>query len=244
MEFIGHRTAISICAAGKLKIMKNYKKISFPESPLSVPDTHRSVFLCVINKSRLRHERWADHSRCADHSASANLPVPRSRTCLGGSIQWHRWYTILHVTLSSRLPSSDHDFLVLSFSYELPTPSRSRDNTDNIFDPNYKTPQYEPSHNPQITPVNNFNNQFGYSLVPIYIPNEGYRYFVVVPVAKWNYLNTNYVSDDRNSLEQQSYDKYDKYNGRFNAKLKKYKAYEKFLKPQPVSEFNVQPMSH
>lgn len=80
--------------------------------------------------------------------------------------------------------------------------------------------------------MNNFNNQFGYSLVPIYIPNEGYRYFVVVPADKWNFLNTNLINGDRNSLKQQKYDKYDKINGRYNAKLKKYKAYEKFLKPQ------------
>lgn len=132
-----------------------------------------------------------------------------------------------------------HDFLVIfHFSYALPPPSRPRENNVNIFDPNYKTPLYVAPHDPQITPVNNFNNQFGYQLVPIYIPNEGYRYFVVVPVDKWNYLNTNHINDDQNSLEQheqQKYDKYDKYNGRYNAKLKKYKAYEKFLKPQQVS---------
>lgn len=120
-------------------------------------------------------------------------------------------------------------------SYNLPPPSRSRENTVNVFDPNYKEPQYvAPVHQP-IQPVNNFNNQFGYSLVPIYIPNEGYRYFVVVPINKWNYLNTNFINDDRNSLEQQKYDKYDKFNGRYNAKLKKYKAFEKFTKPQQVS---------
>lgn len=84
--------------------------------------------------------------------------------------------------------------------------------------------------------MNNFNNQFGYSLVPIYIPNEGYRYFVVVPVDKWNYLNTNLIRDDQNTLESQKYEKQDKLNGRYNAKLKKYKAYEKFLKPQQVSK--------
>jgi hypothetical protein len=115
----------------------------------------------------------------------------------------------------------------------LPPPARSRENTLNIFDPNYKTPLYNTQqNNPQVIPVNNFNNQFGYSLVPIYIPNEGYRYFVVVPVQKWNYLNSNLVNDEHSKyVEQQKYDKYDKYNGRYNAKLKKYKAYEKFLKP-------------
>jgi hypothetical protein len=127
----------------------------------------------------------------------------------------------------------------------LPTPARSRENTINIFDPNYKPPQYHPSQNtnPQVVPLN--PQQFGYSLIPIYIPNEGYRYFVVVPVDKWNYLNSNHIGDDRNGgAYEQKYDKYDKYNGRYNAKLKKYKAYEKFLKPttsQPsVATFNQQ----
>lgn len=124
--------------------------------------------------------------------------------------------------------------LILISSYNLPTPSRSRENTINIFDPNYKAPQYTPANNPQITAaaVNNFNNQYGYQLVPIYIPNEGYRYFVVIPVEKWNYLNTNHIGDDQHVLESQhKYDKYDKFNGKYNAKLKKYKAYEKFIKP-------------
>lgn len=73
--------------------------------------------------------------------------------------------------------------------------------------------------------------------MPIYIPNQGYRYFVVVPVDKWNYLNTNLIRDDRDTLEQQQqkFERNDKLNGRYNAKLKKYKAYEKsLLKPQQV----------
>lgn len=121
-------------------------------------------------------------------------------------------------------------------SYELPPPSRSRDNTLNIFDPNYN----ELSDNPHITshqPVTpspvlvNFSNQFGYRLVPVYIPGEGYRYLIAVPSDKWNHLNTNHISDHQQQ-KYDKYEKYDKYNGRYNAKLKKYKAYEKFLKPQ------------
>lgn len=79
--------------------------------------------------------------------------------------------------------------------------------------------------------------------MPIYIPNQGYRYFVVVPVDKWNYLNTNLIRDDRDTLEQQQkFEKSDKLNGRYNAKLKKYKAYEKsLLKPQQVGA-SVRPM--
>lgn len=116
-------------------------------------------------------------------------------------------------------------------------PSRSRDNTLNIFDPNYK----EIRDNPHVTapsiPVTpspllqNFSHQFGYRLVPVYIPGEGYRYLIGVPVDKWNHLNTNQISDHQQH-KYDKYEKYDKYNGRYNAKLKKYKAYEKFLKPQ------------
>lgn len=124
------------------------------------------------------------------------------------------------------------------YRYNLPTPSRSRENTINIFDPDYKEPHYaEPRHQP-IVPVNNFNNQHGYTLVPIYIPNQGYKYFVVVPVEKWNYLNNNFVVDDRNSFEQK-YDKYDKFNGKYNAKLKKYKAHEKLAKPANPQQVSV-----
>lgn len=77
----------------------------------------------------------------------------------------------------------------------------------------------------------NFSNQFGYRLVPVYIPGEGYRYLITVPSEKWNHLNTNHISDHQQQ-KYDKYEKYDKYNGRYNAKLKKYKAYEKFLKPQ------------
>jgi hypothetical protein len=106
-------------------------------------------------------------------------------------------------------------------SYDLPPPSRSRENTLNIFDPNYKqgsvTSQSPPAPSRDLV---NISNQFGYRLVPIYIPNEGYRYLIAIPANKWNYLNTNLISDNQH---QQKYEKYEKY--------KKYKAYEKFLKP-------------
>lgn len=119
-------------------------------------------------------------------------------------------------------------------SYDLPPPSRSRENTLNIFDPNYKvnphvTSQSPPAPSPSLV---NLSNQFGYRLVPIYIPNEGYRYLIAIPADKWNYLNTNLINDNQHQQKYEKYEKYDKYNGRYNAKLKKYKAYEKFLKPE------------
>lgn len=72
-----------------------------------------------------------------------------------------------------------------------------------------------------------------------YIPNVGLRYYAVVPQQqqtnyqqqqKQDYLGNNYI-----------YDKYDKINGAYNAKLKKYKAYEKAYKYVPyyvVSKYN------
>lgn len=132
---------------------------------------------------------------------------------------------------------------IFCYSYQLPTPSRSRENTINIFDPNYKPSVYPTHNNNNPVDIPSFNQQhLGYSLVPIYIPNEGYRYFVVVPVEKWNYLKSNHIVDDQNSLYEKSaqkFDKYDKYNGRYNAKLKKYKAYEKFLKPTTTTSASV-----
>ncbi|CRK86229.1 CLUMA_CG000162, isoform A, partial [Clunio marinus] len=118
------------------------------------------------------------------------------------------------------------------YTYVLPTPSRSRENTVNIFDPNYRAPQYTQSYNPKTKPANNFNNAFSYSLAPIYIPNEGFRYVVVSPNDRWNYLNSNLIRDYRYTSERQKYDDQNIYNDRYNMKLKKYKAYEKFLNPQ------------
>lgn len=197
---------------------------------------HRSVLTRVIHKSRLGHPRPPNRACRANHNDASQLAVPRASTCLGRSVQWHRRSATLRVkTFITTALSWIHESLSLIRSYNLPEPSRPRENTVNIFDPNYKTPQFSAPANTPITPVNNFNNRFGYSLVPIYIPNQGYRYFVVVPVDKWNYLNTNLIRDDRDTLEQQKFEKSDKLNGRYNAKLKKYKAYEKsLLKPQQV----------
>lgn len=201
---------------------------SLPEPALSIPDSHSAVFRRVIDQSRLWHERWPNHPASAHHNDTAKSSLPRTCSGLGGQ-QRHSKSTTLHVkkpfdTISNR------NSRTLCCSYELPPPSRSRENNVNIFDPNYKAPVYQ-QPNPQVTPANTFNDQFGYQVVPIYIPNEGYRYFVIVPVDKWHFLNTNLIESDRKSQEQK-YDKYDKYNGRYNAKLKKYKAYEKFIKPQ------------
>lgn len=123
--------------------------------------------------------------------------------------------------------------LILFHSFNLPPPSRSRENTINIFDPNFKPHQHiqSSSNNPHVTSLNNYNDKFGYQLVPVYIPNEGYRYFLVIPTNKWNYLNSNFINNDLESQQTQKYDKHDKYNGKYNSKLKKYKAYEKFTKP-------------
>ncbi|XP_049539615.1 uncharacterized protein LOC125953857 [Anopheles darlingi] len=75
------------------------------------------------------------------------------------------------------------------------------------------------------------------SLAAQYVPNKGLKYYAVVPrhtevtyqtQDKQTLLATNdlYHHDDQQQASSK-YDKYDKLNGKYNAKLKKYKAYEK-----------------
>lgn len=60
------------------------------------------------------------------------------------------------------------------------------------------------------------------SLAVQYIPNYGNQYVAVVPTyQKADYLNDNNVYDNSGK-----YDKYDKYNDKYLAKLRKFKAYE------------------
>lgn len=65
------------------------------------------------------------------------------------------------------------------------------------------------------------------SLAVQYVPNQGFRYYAVVPVhssvnpSKSAYLKTN------DALLGKEHERFDKPNGRYNAKLKKYKAFEK-----------------
>ncbi|XP_050075352.1 uncharacterized protein LOC126562812 [Anopheles maculipalpis] len=72
------------------------------------------------------------------------------------------------------------------------------------------------------------------SLAVQYVPNKGLKYYAVVPKhtevtygsAKQALLATNDLYNDQQQA-QSKYDKYDKLNGKYNPKLKKYKAYEK-----------------
>lgn len=86
-------------------------------------------------------------------------------------------------------------------------------------------------------PSSYFDDTLRYNTVPSlsvrYIPNVGLRYYAVVPIidSKLHHLQTNQV--EYNNYNNNNNDKYlhkreyfDKPNGKFNAKLKKYKAYE------------------
>lgn len=87
------------------------------------------------------------------------------------------------------------------------------------------------------------------SLAVQYIPNVGWRYVAVVPASaaeKLQQLNTNQLSggyDDGKYHQQQAaskynnykYDKYETPNDRYQAKLRKYKAYE-LLKQKQVPQ--------
>ncbi|XP_065084533.1 uncharacterized protein GV1 [Ochlerotatus camptorhynchus] len=63
------------------------------------------------------------------------------------------------------------------------------------------------------------------SLAVQYVPNQGFKYYAVVPVHSENPSKSAYLKT--NDVQLGKYDQYDKPNGRYNAKLKKYKAFEK-----------------
>jgi hypothetical protein len=119
----------------------------------------------------------------------------------------------------------------VTYRYELPPPSRPRNNNVNIFDPNFNsqfpttqapTTHQTPTHNN--IPQSSHHQQVYQTLVPVYIPNYGVKYYLV-PTSKWNYLANNFVDD-------YSHEKYNKYNekllGKYNLKSKKYyKTYDK-----------------
>lgn len=63
------------------------------------------------------------------------------------------------------------------------------------------------------------------SLAVQYVPNQGFKYYAVVPVHSENPSKNAYLKT--NDVQLGKYDQYDKPNGKFNAKLKKYKAFEK-----------------
>jgi hypothetical protein len=218
------------------KALIKFSPPCFVSTAVSICDINYNLPARVINKSGLWNARRSHHPATAHNAlATSGSAISTAGSRLGGPIQRHPQSTTLRVSFSSRVSRAHANFNAHFFnhhrSYQLPAPSRSRENTVNIFDPSYKQPVYTPN-NPSVTqsPVSN-QLPFGYSLVPIYIPNEGYRYFVVAPANRWKYLHTNHIDDDHSAFESQKFDKYDKYNGKYNAKLKKYKAYEKFLKP-------------
>ncbi|CAD7080738.1 unnamed protein product [Hermetia illucens] len=110
------------------------------------------------------------------------------------------------------------------YHYILPPPSRPRPATDNYaraspaelqkMNLQYQSPK---SHYGQF--VNNLNSiQNGVPTLGVqYIPNKGLKYFALAPSSGKVYY----------SKDVDGFDKYNKLNGKYNAKLKKHKAYEK-----------------
>ncbi|XP_021698959.1 uncharacterized protein LOC5571331 [Aedes aegypti] len=64
------------------------------------------------------------------------------------------------------------------------------------------------------------------SLAVQYVPNQGFKYYAVIPVNSENPSKSAYLKTNDALLGKQ-HERYDKPNGRYNAKLKKYKAFEK-----------------
>lgn len=95
--------------------------------------------------------------------------------------------------------------------------STTTSTTSTIQPPVYGTILSHPNQIPDVTkPVA--------SLATKYIPNYGNKYVAVVP----SYQKSQYLTSN---------DVYDKYNGKYNAKLKKYKAYEQKAKLVPYFMF-------
>lgn len=57
------------------------------------------------------------------------------------------------------------------------------------------------------------------------MPNQGVRYFAIVPTNSDDLSKSAYLKTNDALLGK--YERYDKPNGRYNSKLKKYKAFEK-----------------
>lgn len=90
----------------------------------------------------------------------------------------------------------------------------------------------KPEQNKQTPVANNSQNQQPQqrqhvvpSLSVQYVPNQGFKYYAVVPVNSENPSKSAYLKT--NDVQLGKYDQYEKPNGRYNAKLKKYKAFEK-----------------
>jgi hypothetical protein len=124
----------------------------------------------------------------------------------------------------------------------MPPPSRPRSN--DLYDSDYKynkwqaykQQQLEEQQQRQVYGKILSDNSFEatQNIVPSlsvkYYPNYGFRYFAVVPEKQY-YLKTNDLSNSG------KYDKYDKWNGKFNQKTKSYKAYD-YVKVKPTTPTN------
>ncbi|XP_058123295.1 uncharacterized protein LOC131294385 [Anopheles ziemanni] len=106
-----------------------------------------------------------------------------------------------------------------------PTYQNSNDAPQNRAAAPSQPQQHHQQQQPQIVP----------SLAVQYVPNKGLKYYAVVPrhtevtygSDKQTLLETNDLYHNEQQQLQSKYDKYDKLNGKYNPKLKKYKAYEK-----------------
>lgn len=126
------------------------------------------------------------------------------------------------------------------FRYVLPPPSRPK-----YPDNNYLTaPLYphngnynRPTATFQVVPIPptainslyyNYKNNIVPSLGIQYIPSVGNRYTYVLPSASTTSTSTTTTTVASTQPAKAAYIKPDKMNGKYNPKLKKYKAYEKY----------------
>ncbi|XP_055912983.1 uncharacterized protein LOC129946725 [Eupeodes corollae] len=120
------------------------------------------------------------------------------------------------------------------YQYVLPPPSRPKPETNN-----YKTSSSQPIAGHQkprefvfgkvISPdyINSFfpHSQTVSAFSPQFIPNYGFKYHAIVPSTQKTYYTKN--------TDLYYNDKFNKFNGKYNVKTKKYKAFEKAAKYNP-----------
>ncbi|XP_058838533.1 uncharacterized protein LOC131694116 [Topomyia yanbarensis] len=133
----------------------------------------------------------------------------------------------------NRHESTTKQAVTTSSSSSTPTPPTGRiiekpEQNNSTPKPEPTSPNSQPQSPNNATPSTTSQPQTSHrvpSLAIQYVPNQGFKYYAVVPVHNEEQSKSAFLKTNDAMLGK--YDRYDKPNGRYNAKLKKYKAYEK-----------------
>ncbi|XP_059219098.1 uncharacterized protein LOC106089431 [Stomoxys calcitrans] len=120
------------------------------------------------------------------------------------------------------------------YIYVLPPPSRPKQPLNNNVNTNKYGTLITPQNSPAYYQSQNNSPQQVAGLAPQYVPNVGTRYVAVVPKATKYPAPANTLSPTVDTLAANGY----KVQGKYNAKTKKYKAYEN-VKYVPLNYYKV-----